>query len=806
MAEFQRYQEAPQFNPMAIVEAGERVQKQGQQIVDALQTYQGQTVQRDQNRIEDARFNQSAEVLKAFGSLSQTAADTVKTIEQQNAKNREIDAQWRALYGAEEIPAEEGAVLEAGQRQQMTAGAAANRLEAEGDELGAQALRQDLNRIGQGVADEKALLMDARTAYPSEVLTIINSDPELAKLYNSNPAQALQLATRKFIENRGLQYTTKTQFVNTLAQTIRQTNSYLAQGQTTALIKEQQGNRRAETLSNVYYTGQITTPDTAAIDFQMLSRQLLEDNNGILTRGAANREAAKALLAGAASVSDDQIDVVAAIPVNPAQPNTTVGRTYATDVQTARENYQLLRGKQQRAFRQETESTLIQAISDENLDPATRAARIEQAAQILEAQGDFIGAEALRQKTGSYAVDPQANRNFVTQQQQIAAGDIVPTDQQLNEQVASGQLSPTAANSLRTQRDQRFKEVRETSKAVVNSNLSRVNSQLKIVSRQEFDPTTGSFRVSASGQSPLDKGVTKAFYNDYKAALQQDLRDYSLTLDPNDPVSVNDEKLRQRADQFYQNETQSPGGRFWMGGLFTMPAKVDPGTDEFEQIANAGRSYGSQGLEPVRQGATDWSADWDPGEGVNSRIAQNFKPGDILYTQQEAERAQAQITNDSANFPTSVIQAAQDLNMNPLDFLNTQLTFYGYNELTGGKFPSASAGDPAKPTFVTEQGRSALSQALTAGYSTRGSALLAALVIQGSRENLTDGFFGLGRQGQSMITEGWIERMTTSLTLEEQKLITNPNATDRQIFTLIPGEDRAEVEAIYKKLMQLVGY
>lgn len=336
MAEFQRYQEAPQFNPMAIVEAGERVQKQGQQIVDALQTYQGQTVQRDQNRIEDARFNQSAEVLKAFGSLSQTAADTVKTIEQQNAKNREIDAQWRALYGAEEIPAEEGAVLEAGQRQQMTAGAAANRLEAEGDELGAQALRQDLNRIGQGVADEKALLMDARTAYPSEVLTIINSDPELAKLYNSNPSQALQLATRKFIENRGLQYTTKTQFVNTLAQTIRQTNSYLAQGQTTALIKEQQGNRRAETLSNVYYTGQITTPDTAAIDFQMLSRQLLEDNNGILTRGAANREAAKALLAGAASVSDDQIDVVAAIPVNPAQPNTTVGRTYATDVQTAR--------------------------------------------------------------------------------------------------------------------------------------------------------------------------------------------------------------------------------------------------------------------------------------------------------------------------------------------------------------------------------------------------------------------------------------------------------------------------------------
>ena len=805
MAEFQRYQEAPQFNPMAIVEAGERVQKQGQQIVDALQTYQGQTVQRDQNRIEDARFNQSAEVLKAFGSLSQTAADTVKTIEQQNAKNREIDAQWRALYGAEEIPAEEGAVLEAGQRQQMTAGAAANQLEAEGDELGAQALRQDLNRIGQGVADEKALLMDARTAYPSEVLTIINSDPELAKLYNSNPAQALQLATRKFIENRGLQYTTKTQFVNTLAQTIRQTNSYLAQGQTTALIKEQQGNRRAETLSNVYYTGQITTPDTAAIDFQMLSRQLLEDNNGILTRGAANREAAKALLAGAASVSDDQIDVVAAIPVNPAQPNTTVGRTYATDVQTARENYQLLRGKQQRAFRQETESTLIQAISDENLDPATRAARIEQAAQILEAQGDFIGAEALRQKTGSYAVDPQANRNFVTQQQQIAAGEIVPTDQQLNEQVASGQLSPTAANSLRTQRDQRFKEVTTTSKAVTNSSLARVNSQLLIVTRQQFDPTTGSFNIKGD-DSPLTKGVTKAFYNDYKAALQQELRDYSLTLDPNDSVSENERKLRERAEQFYDRETQTPGGRFWMGGLFTMSEEPGPGTPKFEQIANAGRSYGSQGLEPVRQGATDWSADWNPGEGVNSRIAQNFKPGDILYTQQEAEAAQAQITADDKNFPTSVIQAAQDLNMNPLDFLNTQLTFYGYNELTGGKFPSASAGDPAKPTFVTEQGRSALSEALTAGYSTRGSALFAAVIVYRSRKNLTDGFFGLGRQGQSLIKEGWIEDVTSTLTPEEQKLVTNPNATDRQIFGLIPEEDRAEVESIYKKLMQLVGY
>ena len=62
MAEFQRFQEAPQFNPMSIVDAGSRVAKQGQQIVEALQTYQGQVVQRDQNLIEDSARSNNAEV------------------------------------------------------------------------------------------------------------------------------------------------------------------------------------------------------------------------------------------------------------------------------------------------------------------------------------------------------------------------------------------------------------------------------------------------------------------------------------------------------------------------------------------------------------------------------------------------------------------------------------------------------------------------------------------------------------------------------------------------------------------------
>jgi len=806
MDSFQRFAPQARFEPRAVADVASALEAESNRRLSDLQRQQGQQEQRAQNLIQDSQLpNYTMEALSQF---SKTASKFVEDYAKRTAKDIDVGAQFDSIYNPTLSPAEQQ-IIDGATVQQATAGQAANQLEAAGDVIGAENLRQDLNRVGQGVADERAKLIEARSAYPSEIQQIINSNDKLAELYNQNPMSALEIATKMFIENRGLQYTTKRNFVDVLGQTIRQTNSYMAQGQVNARIKEEKDVRKAELLNSAVYNGSIATPATAPFDFQMMSDQLLNDNNGILTRGGANQAAARAMLQGAATVSEDQINIIAGIPVNPNQPNTTIGSTYAQDVQKARLDYQTLKGKQDRARRDQITTALIESIQDPNMDPIDRAQLTEQAAQELEAAGDYVGAFDLRSKAGTYAADPEATANFVNLQQQVAEGAVVPTDQQLSEMVADGRLTSTGANSIRTQRERRFKEVRDTSKGVASSNIARVTSQLKITVGAEFDPTTGNFNIS-SDDAALSKGTVKAVYTDYKSQLQLDLKEYALTLDPNDTVANNEAKLQQRANEFYERETQTPSGRFWMGGLFTMDGKQNAGTPEYEQIKNAGRVYGSQGTQPQRQGVTDWSADWNPGQGVNNRIQSEYKRGDVLYTQEEVEAIQASITNPGTGIPTSVIQAARDLSMTPMEFLNSQLNYYGYPSISPDleSFKNAKQAVVDKPEFISIDAKNAMFALIGQGLSTEAAAIGAAVNVVLSRQERVGGVLGIGTQGDSKFDdENWLETTLGGLTPEEQALIQNPNATTRTLTQLIPSNvDKNEVIAISKKLLQLVGY
>ena len=227
MDSFQRFAPQARFQPRAVADVASALDKESQRRLSDLQRQQGQEEQRAQNRIVDSQVpNRTMEALSQF---SQTASKFVEDYAKRTAKDIDVGAQFDSIYNPELSPAEQQ-IVDAATVQQQTAGQAANQLEAEGDDIGAENLRADLNRVGQGVADERAKLIEARSAYPSEIQQIINSNDKLAELYNQNPMSALEIATKMFIENRGLQYTTKRNFVDVLGQTIRQTNGYMAQG------------------------------------------------------------------------------------------------------------------------------------------------------------------------------------------------------------------------------------------------------------------------------------------------------------------------------------------------------------------------------------------------------------------------------------------------------------------------------------------------------------------------------------------------------------------------------------------------
>ena len=172
--------------------------------------------------------------MEALSQFSQTASKFVEDYAKRTAKDIEVGSQFDSIYNPTLSPAEQQ-IVDAATVQQQTAGQAANALEAEGDDIGAENLRADLNRVGQGVADERAKLIEARSAYPSEIQQIINSNDKLAELYNQNPMSALEIATKMFIENRMVcSIPLSVTLLMFLVKPFRQTNGYMAQGQVSA--------------------------------------------------------------------------------------------------------------------------------------------------------------------------------------------------------------------------------------------------------------------------------------------------------------------------------------------------------------------------------------------------------------------------------------------------------------------------------------------------------------------------------------------------------------------------------------------
>ena len=235
MDSFQRFAPQARFQPRAVADVASALDRESQRRLSDLQRQQGQEEQRAQNRIQDSQVPNRT--MAALSQFSETAFKFVEDYAKRTAKDIEVGAQFDSIYNPTLSPEEES-IVNAATVQQQTAGAAANALEAEGDDIGAENLRSDLNRVGQGLQDEKALLTSARTNYAGDVLRIVNENEQLSQLFATDPGRAMEIATKIFIEQNGLQYTTKRNFVQIMGGTIRNVIQNTTTQQMTQIIKE----------------------------------------------------------------------------------------------------------------------------------------------------------------------------------------------------------------------------------------------------------------------------------------------------------------------------------------------------------------------------------------------------------------------------------------------------------------------------------------------------------------------------------------------------------------------------------------
>ena len=668
MDSFQRFAPQARFQPRAVADVASALEAESQRRLSDLQRQQGQQEQRAQNLIQDSQLpNYTMEALSQF---SKTASKFVEDYAKRTAKDIEVGSQFDSIYNPTLSP-EEDVIVNAATVQQATAGQAANALEAEGDDIGAENLRSDLNRVGQGLQDEKALLTSARTNYAGDVLGIIDSNSQLSQLFATDPGRAMEIATKIFIEQNGLQYTTKKNFVEIMGGTIRNVIQNTTTQQMTRIIKEKREQNLAENDGNASrISGEFLAGSPEFNDgmFQGLSDTYLYDNNGILTRGAANRRAASVLLKQAANSGN--VDAVAAVGrTNTNGQNTPISNTYPLEYSEAIDAAE----KRRRELKRQRREAIIDETGELLASTPPEARQQMLAGQLALFENDLEGRLSFQQKYGALSADPDSVATFQSISDAIAEGQAY-SPEQIDELRANNQITNQQANTLKSQAKKLVDRTLDLGKPDLDASKGRFDNNLTRVTGLAIDPAT-SFIVDTSDVTPLTatqaRNISKAFNRDLRLFVRTKVEKMNVS-----EMSVEDRAnvVRDLADQYYKEQTQSPDGKYWLGGVFTQTGKVEPESDEFEQIRIDSNLFGQPITQRPTNGAKNWSLEWTPAAGTAS-IKGEYQPGDIVFSLQDTKNLADKV--GSTGIPASIGEIAQQLNVTPLQLLQDSAA--GYN-------------------------------------------------------------------------------------------------------------------------------
>lgn len=769
MAEFESFARVPGFNPRAVVDTAGQVREQVSRELQQAQAVVNSNRIVDQQRIEDSRF--VGQDLQALAPFAKSLGDYLNKTFKQTLKDKEIGDQFDAIYNNTAIPEEYAALIISDQEEKYLA-QQANDLEAEGKINEAEALRNQSLSVSRGVRNEKALLTDARSRYASDILQLVNGK-ELAALYNANPTEALAIATKIWIKNNNLQYTTKANFVGILGETIRNTNSYVAQNAVSERIKQEKEQTLAENDRQAFnLPAKLTTDPTA--DFNELSDQYLFDNNGIVTRAAANQRAASMMFKGAESRGKNYVDAVAGIPIKQGEPKTTIGSTYPTLYYESQKAATDEAYKKILAKRKEETVTLAAQLKDIT-DLNERRRLINESLGRL--SGDPEGQAALRDKFDDVLETQDNFNNYRQLQDQLSQGKVF-TPTEIQEAVSTGKITIKRGNELLSQLDKTMKPGKDAYSNTVTNSKSFFNETF--ARKLGFSVAPGGIIdfLNIKGKV-ITKEKAKLIATQWNNALSAHLKQKMYELKYDGTQSPEDQRalLDKAAQEFYQKEVLSSSGRFYLGGLFAMPDWAGDDKQNYAGVQAAANQFGLSlpTRTPRTTGINNWSTDWNPASNNWQPLKDKYRAGDLVWTQQYTDSTVAGYRESGINDP-ELVRFASDMGVTPLQLITDQTVANKVAPLATLNDKQLSIAVGAKPNNIEKPQYKAamwkgISPMLNAGFTAKGSAYLMALTYQLSRKNNID----------YIREENFVQLLDQPL----YQIFKNPYATDRQLGVAI---------------------
>lgn len=780
MAEYQRYAKDPKFQVETPITRGDAVAARVQRDLQQQQDFFNSNRIVDQQRIEAARF--AGQDLQSLAPFAESLAKMYGDIQKQSFKDIQIGEQYDALFQTDLnlTPEQEALVVSAAENKYY--GQTANDLEAAGLINEAERVRADEMRLAKGVTNERTLLYDARARYASDITALVNSE-QLSALYQADPSQALAVATKIWIENNKLQYTTKSNFVSILGETIRNTNTYMATNATTERVKAEKAQRLVENDRNAYNAVLDIKPGNAVERFQQMSQEYLEDNNGIVTQSAANFRAAKTMLESAQDLGPGYVDMVLGAQIRPGEEKSSLGETYPTLARTAKENSVKKEYDKILLARKEN---LIQLGKD--LEAAkTEEERVKALDDALvRSKGDPEGRAAIQNNYAAYA---STDEQFSALQQDLSALDsgVTKTPQQIAADVASGRLSRAGGQKYITSLNQKTKEGKTAVTAVnkTQGNLFAVN--LARSTGMTIDPNSGLAIIGSKGL------ITRDNFNQIRQAYDLDLKNHltkvmytKLKFDGTQDAATQEGILQEEADKFYQDNVVKAGGKYNFDNLSQKGTYLS-GNQKEEDYALAKQQMQAFGTSMTRRNASPVTTFSMPATGSGKTIAGQwgndytalgdvYTSGDTVYTGDQT-RDYLRTGINAGIQDRDLITFAQRKGVTPLQLINDSAATYREPMMTRmTKEKATELFNPQTAKVSSPEYKNGIYRAmpafLAAGYTPQGAAAAIAAMYQ----------LALKENKPIFNTVDYVAEFERRMSANELLFYKNPRTTQRQLI------------------------
>ena len=691
------------FNPEKVVDVASRMESEYNSYLSSLTPYERSLQERDKAKIANAGIErkQNIEVYRALSEFSKTATDYVTKVDKQTKKDIEDGEVYDALFGGADLTPQDqqdAETADVGEAQgPVVAQMAVDADNQTGTPVAGQAIRQSLGGLAEGVAGEKALLMQAQSSYSGWLSTWLQSDnmidvngtqmPVRAAAMSADPGirqMAITQGRFAFIRENGLAGATKRNVVKYLANTIIQAEAAMsgAIGRSAVQAVRDQNIEQGEGLA--YGAARNGDASSTQSTYNEMSSQLFITNTG-LTRGQASDKAIDAMLEG--YIESGNIEAIKAmmdVQRVPGQAGTELRYTHGQKIDQAIKRAQGRKGEKDTETKNNIEARMYESLNGvEGL--AQRTQIVEQAAQQMEANGLYEDARNLRLQQAALSTPGNASINAAEMEEGILNGEI--TDQkQLDQARARGLISQTDYTALTRQLDARnnAREPKDqNTKDIVKSYVNRWNTEFMPLAGLKRDPVTREVTVlpgTTSIVTPGEAGIINT-------AVQQDMNAVANTAyaqNSNLPAPQRDAAVRQALQNWWKDNVMTEGGKYYIGNLVTPASQTLDDNQQAQRrywtnLANSPvlLSTPSPGRTNVDSlGRNDLSNEVKPGTPLTPVQAQRFNPlrGDTLIPQPDLVGYRQQM--EKGVVPPDLVIYAQSVGMSPLALLNQQINAY----------------------------------------------------------------------------------------------------------------------------------